>query len=129
MIDLCVEKIKTQFSSDEWPQFVSVQEQENGCGLTIDVNQNVRWFEGHFPGQPVLAGVVQTHWAAELGKFIFSIEEDFQRIDNLKFQNVIMPPLTIVLKLEFLSEKNALKFKFYDDDCTYSEGKIVFAVE
>lgn len=129
MIDLSVEKLKTQFSSNEWPQFIQIQPQENGCELTIDINPEIRWFEGHFPGQPVLAGVVQTHWAGELGKYLFNIEEDFQRIDNLKFQSVILPPLIIALKFEYIEEKNSLKFKFCDDDCAYSEGKIVFAVQ
>ncbi len=126
-----IDTLRTRFASSEWPTFDSVvkDECENDRTVIIDItiDKGVRWFEGHFPEQPVLAGVVQTHWAGELSKFVFDIEDDFIRIDNLKFQAVVLPGLSMSLSLVRNEEKNSVKFSFSKGDTMYSEGRLVFA--
>lgn len=124
---MIIDDLKREFSSAEWPRFLSVQTADNSQTISLFINDDIRWFTGHFPEQPVLAGVVQTHWAAELGKFLFPLNgDDFSRIDNLKFQMVILPGQTITLHLEYLPESGALKFRYTQGDTNYSEGKFVF---
>jgi len=127
MSELLTDRLKTRFASNEWPVFLHSNTEGKFCHLAINIHAGLRWFEGHFPGQPVLAGVVQTHWAGMLCRYIFSINDDFQRIDNLKFQSVILPGNDIELVLEYNGLANAVKFKYFDDQATFSEGKLVFA--
>jgi len=121
-----ISQLSEQFPSDEWPHFLNVTKENNSVVLSIEIHPNIRWFTGHFPEQAVLAGVVQTHWAGEFGKYFFPLGEEFRRLDNLKFQSVILPKQTLNMSLQFDEEKHALKFKYYEDEKTYSEGKFFF---
>ncbi len=127
MFDKTIDTLKSAFSSLEWPGFIAMNLDDDICILTVKIHHDIRWLEGHFPGQPVLAGVVQTHWAGSLCQYIFSIDDPFVGIDNLKFQSVIMPEKELDIRLEYNREKNTVKFRFYDELAVYSEGKIAFA--
>lgn len=129
---LSVDTIQQIFNSDEWPRILTIRSTDSGYIMDLFINQNIHWLQGHFPEQPLVAGVVQTHWATKLAQQIFTITEDIQQIDNLKFQNVILPEQTIQLSVEFNAAKNAVKFcysKKTDQDQTetvFSEGKLNF---
>lgn len=121
-----LEKLKQNFNSDEWPEFLSLSQNENRVEIEVIIGLAIRWFEGHFPEQPVLAGVVQTHWAALLSAYFFPLQGEFSRLDNLKFQNVILPEVTLTIALEHQVEKNSVKFRFVSEDESFSEGRIVY---
>ncbi len=119
-------QLQAAFAGREWPDFSQLQAADDGYHLHLRVQADNRWLEGHFPGQPVLAGVVQTHWAAELSRALFPLGEGFQRIDNLKFQSVILPNQSLVLRLIHQPESRAVKFSYASASETFSEGKLVF---
>lgn len=124
-----VTNLRVQFPAPHWPSFVSLDYDDNdSVSLHLNINARVHWFKGHFPSQPVLAGVVQTHWAGELGKYVFpDLGEEFRRVDNLKFQNVILPDRDVTLSLNYVKAKNSLKFRYSDTEHKYSQGTLVFA--
>jgi len=134
------------FSTSEWPEFLALNTKENCLTLHIRVSPDTYWLTGHFPEQPVLAGVVQTHWAAELGQYAFALAEGFQGIDNLKFHSVILPGQELNLTLQYFPETRSIRFSYQsvampsldtfpsgvlssdvsDTHVLYSEGKLVF---
>lgn len=129
LLKIAIDTLATQFSSNEWPGFLAVKQEENQVSVDLRVDGDIRWFEGHFPDQPVLAGVVQTHWAGEISRYVFSIAQDFVRIDKLKFQSVILPQCDVHLSLEYIVDSNAVKFQYTRAGQVCSEGKIVFSPE
>lgn len=131
---LSVDTIQQVFNSDEWPRISAIASTDSGYILDLFIRSDIHWLQGHFPEQPLVAGVVQTHWATKLAQQFFVIQGDFQQIDNLKFQNVILPQQTIQLTLEFNAAKNTVKFCYFrkadqdQNDTVFSEGKISFLV-
>jgi UDP-3-O-[3-hydroxymyristoyl] N-acetylglucosamine deacetylase/3-hydroxyacyl-[acyl-carrier-protein] dehydratase len=75
---------------------------------TVSFNE---WFvPGHFPGNPVMPGVLQIEALAQTGGIlcINSMPEGqydtyFLKIDNCKFKQMVRPGDTMVLKLEFIN--------------------------
>jgi 3-hydroxymyristoyl/3-hydroxydecanoyl-(acyl carrier protein) dehydratase len=59
-------------------------------------------FQGHFPGDPVLPGVVQIDWALRLGEAAFGPLGGFLGLDQVKFLAAIRPgeALEMHLKLD-----------------------------
>lgn len=122
-------ELRAQFATAHWPRIEAISQADARCVIDLYIAPEVTWLEGHFPQQPVVAGVVQTHWAGEIGNYLFAPRGTFHRIDNLKFQNVMLPeqPLQLILEHTVAQDTCAIKFRYSrGDDTIFSEGKLVF---
>ena len=76
-----------------------------------NVTFNEPFFVGHFPGEPVMPGVLQIEAMAQTGGlFVLSQVPDpenyityFMKINNVKFKRKVVPGDTVIFKLELLS--------------------------
>lgn len=77
-----------------------------------NVTFNEPFFEGHFPGNPVMPGVLQVEAMAQTGGILALNAVDdpdsgydtyFLKITNCRFKHMVKPGDTLVLKLELLS--------------------------
>ncbi|ATA91134.1 UDP-3-O-[3-hydroxymyristoyl] N-acetylglucosamine deacetylase [Capnocytophaga canimorsus] len=76
-----------------------------------NVTMNEPFFEGHFPGAPVMPGVLQIEAMAQTGGIlILSTVPDpenyltyFMKIDNVKFKVQVKPGDTLIFKLELIT--------------------------
>jgi UDP-3-O-[3-hydroxymyristoyl] N-acetylglucosamine deacetylase/3-hydroxyacyl-[acyl-carrier-protein] dehydratase len=84
---------------------------ENGIVGVKNITMNEPQFTGHFPGNPVMPGVLQIEAMAQVGG-IFSLSkvEDpeyystyFMKIDNVRFKKKVIPGDTVVFELTLLS--------------------------
>jgi UDP-3-O-[3-hydroxymyristoyl] N-acetylglucosamine deacetylase/3-hydroxyacyl-[acyl-carrier-protein] dehydratase len=75
------------------------------------VSPDEPYFKGHFPGRPVMPGVLQIEAMAQVGGVLvlstFSDPENyltfFARIENAKFKRTVVPGDVLIFKLELLS--------------------------
>ncbi len=76
-----------------------------------NVTANEQYFQGHFPSNPVMPGVLQIEAMAQTGGILaMSIMGDpgqwdtyFLKIDNTKFKNKVVPGDTLLIKMELLA--------------------------
>lgn len=75
-----------------------------------NVTYNENFFQGHFPGNCVMPGVLLVEALAQCGG-ILTIPDDpdhdydtyFLKIDNCKFKNKVVPGDTLILKMELMN--------------------------
>jgi UDP-3-O-[3-hydroxymyristoyl] N-acetylglucosamine deacetylase/3-hydroxyacyl-[acyl-carrier-protein] dehydratase len=75
-----------------------------------NVTMNEPFFQGHFPGNPVMPGVLIIEAMAQAGGvLILSQVEDpenyntyFMKIDNAKFKEKVLPGDTLVFRLDLI---------------------------
>ncbi|MDJ0812338.1 MAG: hypothetical protein QNJ23_01305 [Woeseiaceae bacterium] len=112
--------------SGDFPAVVSVTLSDGRVTVELEVTPDLAWFRGHFPDQPVLPGVIQLHWAAEVAAILFDLDGPPQHIKRLKFSNVIVPPRVIELSLEKHGDRE-VQFHLQGDGLQHSQGRLVFA--
>ena len=76
-----------------------------------NITVNEPFFQGHFPQEPVMPGVLQVEAMAQVGGFLVlnSVEEPerystyFMKIDGVKFRQKVVPGDTLIFRLELLA--------------------------
>jgi len=94
--------------------------------VELVVPEDLFFLRGHFPGRPVLPGVVQIHWAVLLARPALPLRLVFRGIEVLKFHQIIKPMARLKLALEYVETTGKLKFSYLSDLGAHSQGRIVF---
>jgi 3-hydroxymyristoyl/3-hydroxydecanoyl-(acyl carrier protein) dehydratase len=106
-----------------------LRETVDGSTVRIDfvVPDDLEYFDGHFPGVPIVPGVVQIKWAIESARRCLTISGAVARIEALKFQQIMQAGAQITLQLEYAAESRKLYFAFESEQARHSSGRIVLA--
>ncbi|MFO1252509.1 MAG: AMP-binding protein [Inhella sp.] len=103
------------------------REAQRAC-WAIEVEARHPGFDGHFPGHPVLPGVVQLDWAERFGREAFAhLLPAFAGLDQLKFQQVIPPGARVELELQCDEAGRELRFVLRSARGPHASGKLRFA--
>lgn len=115
-------------SAAQEPELLAVSARSGG-GVRLDlrVPHNLPCFEGHFPGFPILPGVIQVHWAIELGRKHLGFRGEFMGLERLKFRERIRPGARLVLDLELGEGGSRLRFTYSSEAGPLSSGVVVAA--
>lgn len=100
-----------------------------------DIQPDEPWFEGHFPGQPVLPGVLIVESMAQAAGVLAFWSEDskgegaayFTSIDKVRFRRPVVPGETLRLELDLIRRRGKL-WRFqghaYVDGQLVAEGEV-----
>jgi UDP-3-O-[3-hydroxymyristoyl] N-acetylglucosamine deacetylase/3-hydroxyacyl-[acyl-carrier-protein] dehydratase len=100
-----------------------------------NVTMNENFFVGHFPGSPVMPGVLQVEAMAQCGGvLVLNTVSDpenyltyFMKMDNVKFKQKVLPGDTIIFKCDLISpiRRGICHMQAY----AYANGKLVAEAE
>lgn len=103
-----------------------------------NVNINEWYFQGHFPGNPIMPGVLITEALAQTGAVaILSMEENkgknalFGGINNMKFKKMVVPGDKLKLEVKIIKRKGPIGIGeaiATVNDKIVAKGELTFAV-
>lgn len=112
------------------PEFSSLSERVNdadnaeivGC---FRLREDCIYLQGHFPSAPILPGVTQLDWVVQLASQHWSTPVSIQRVEVLKFNDMILPGTDVDLVIQ-RKRKDCITFNYKKGDTALSSGRLVF---
>lgn len=102
------------------------------------VSMNEPYFVGHFPGEPVMPGVLVMEALAQVGAVIcLSLEQNkgktvyFGGVNKARFRHKVVPGDVLTLEVDIVKCKGPVGVgmaKAYDGDKIFAEGEITFMI-
>ena len=99
---------------------------EHEIELQLDIPHELVYFQGHFPNEPILPGVVQIDWAACMSQTYFGLIGDFVGLKQLKFTQVIRPGQTVRLTLRHDAQRQSTHFVYQSELGGHASGIIAW---
>ncbi|MFH1411161.1 MAG: 3-hydroxyacyl-ACP dehydratase FabZ [Candidatus Omnitrophota bacterium] len=88
---------------------VLAYEKEKWIKAIKNVTMNEQFFQGHFPGEPIMPGVLIIEALAQTGGILSLLEEDnenklafFMTINNAKFRKPVVPGDQLLMHVEVI---------------------------
>ena len=102
------------------------------------VSANEPYFQGHFPGNPVMPGVLIMEALAQVGAVAILSRPEwkgrtayFAGIDKAKFRKKVLPGDVLMLEIEIIKSKGPIgvgKARAFVDGMVVAEAELTFAV-
>lgn len=96
-----------------------------GAEIDLVVPHDLRYLRGHFPGAPIVPGVVQIKWAMALARKLLPVGGAFAGMKAVKFLEVMQPGAAATLKLDYSAANGELRFSFESSGRRYSNGRLL----
>jgi 3-hydroxymyristoyl/3-hydroxydecanoyl-(acyl carrier protein) dehydratase len=96
------------------------------CEVDLIINPDNPWFQGHFPDQPILPGVVQIGWAVHFASEIYGVNPNVNTLEQIKFRRPMLPNMQFTLLLTTDINQKKLRYEYRDLEHSYSSGTLHF---
>lgn len=118
-------------------RIVELEEGKRAVGIK-NVSANEPFFQGHFPGYPVMPGVLILEALAQVGAVLILKQEEyrgrialFAGMEEVKFRRQVVPGDQLRLESKLIKMRLSIGFaegKAYVGEELVAEGKIKFAI-
>jgi 3-hydroxymyristoyl/3-hydroxydecanoyl-(acyl carrier protein) dehydratase len=92
----------------------------------VEIPADLAYLEGHFDDFPVVPGVVQLRWALLAAASLLGAEPRVERIDALKFHELLRAGDRALLRVERASPEK-LRFRLAAGDRLFASGRCTLA--
>jgi 3-hydroxymyristoyl/3-hydroxydecanoyl-(acyl carrier protein) dehydratase len=107
---------------------ISSREQGEDGSLSAEVRvpKGAAWFDGHFPGYPVLPGIAQLGMVYEIVRNSLHSPVRVAEVNNIRFKQMIAPDDCLVVKAELRPGDGRYAFRITRDDEVVCTGSMTF---
>jgi len=102
-----------------------IEKNENSVSVEFSIPDTSPYFDGHFPGFPILPAVAQAELIIRYAARYFGTTISPLEIKRLKFTNFIRPDMPLLLKLTKKEKTFSFNISSPENEKAYSTGTII----
>jgi hypothetical protein len=119
------EDLLALFISDKRePELLAVRRNEQYVELDLFNGADLVQLDGHFPGMPIVPGVVQIDWAVKLAARYLGVPLVSAQAYQVKFHRLTLPGMAVTLRLTHDEDRQRLRFAYRRGDDVLTSGII-----
>lgn len=101
---------------------------ENGSlSAEVRVPKGAAWFDGHFPGSPILPGIAQLDIVYEVVRRALPCPVRVAEVNNIRFKLIIVPDDCLMVQAELRPDGGRCAFRITRDDEVVCTGSMTFS--
>ncbi|NBB14712.1 AMP-binding protein [Caulobacter sp. SLTY] len=104
--------LRAQFEPMRVPPHEVVSREGDTVRLSVVLPPELAYFQGHFPGEPILPGISQVHMAVLLAGLTLDFQPAGSELTRVKFKDLVHPGETLDLTLTADRAKDRLTFRW-----------------
>lgn len=104
------------------PDISAARATPGGVQIDLSAPHDLAYLEGHFPGTPIVPGVVQIDWAIRLAVCYLELNLEAGTHFQVKYRRLFLPGQQVTLTLH--SKNGSLRFDYADRGEILSSGSI-----
>src|SRR6185312_8106528 len=108
------------------PEKLAQREVEGRTELELSVPDDCVWLDGHFPGIPILPGVIQVGWAAHYAHTCFGFGPGVAALEQVKFKRPVEPGMRLTLTLKPDTARHRVRYEYRAGGDICSSGVLQF---
>ena len=105
------------------PIVLSEQRSARSLARELRVPADLAFLDGHFPGRPVVAGVVQIHWVLLAAAELLGATPRVSALEGLRFRDALLPEQRFRLSLELSEARDLLRFELGEGVRIFASGR------
>jgi 3-hydroxymyristoyl/3-hydroxydecanoyl-(acyl carrier protein) dehydratase len=106
------------------PEVRGMRTGAGGVELDLVIPENLAYLEGHFPGLPIVPGVVLLDWVTKFAVRHLALPVDATQTFAVKFRQVMRPGELVTLSLRYEPARRKLGFVYRNDSRPLATGTI-----
>jgi len=109
------------------PVLLSEQRDARSLVRELRVPSDLAFLEGHFPGHPVVAGVVQIHWLMQAASDLLGPGFRPRALEGVRFRELLLPGQVFTLELVLADDADSASWKLCDGARVFASGRLVLS--
>ena len=101
----------------------------NAVVFTVVVPEDCPFFEGHFPGRPILPAIGQLAMLTGLVRRVTGSTVSLTGVDGLRFSRTVLPGDRVEVRLEAPRAGGTARFEIRRDEAPVSRGTLLFGLK
>ena len=97
--------------------------ESDSCERTLRVPLGLACLEGHFPGYPIVPGVVQIEWVLDAARNLLGGDAHLTSLEALKFRGVLRPRQVFRLRVALDRAQDAIEFRLWSGSTVFASGR------